>query len=79
MNFKVMDKAAKLKEIEKTFGDGQIDRLDGITVSYPDWWFNVRPSNTEPLLRMNLEAADPAAVKARLADLTKILGTPVEH
>jgi phosphomannomutase len=39
-------------------GRGEQDRLDGLTVSGPDWWLNVRPSNTEPLLRLNVEAAD---------------------
>lgn len=47
---------AKMEELVKTFGDGQLDWLDGVSVSYDDWHFNVRPSNTEPLLRLNLEA-----------------------
>ena len=56
---------------------GQQDRLDGLTVSYEDAWFNVRPSNTEPYLRLNLEAT----TEPRLADLKRrlleILGSPV--
>ncbi len=56
INFEVEDKEAKLKEIEDAFKDGKIIRIDGITVEYDDWWFNVRLSNTEPLLRLNLEA-----------------------
>ena len=44
---------------------GEADELDGLTVSYPDWWFNLRPSNTEPLLRLNLEAASDAEVAAK--------------
>ena len=45
-----------MKELEKIFYDGNVSRLDGIKIEYGDWWFNVRPSNTEPLLRLNLEA-----------------------
>lgn len=55
INFKVADKDKKIKQIAERFKDGKIDFLDGITVEYKDWWFNVRKSNTEPLLRLNLE------------------------
>ena len=44
-------------------------RTDGLTVDCGDWWFNLRPSNTEPLLRLNLEAADTDAVSARVAEV----------
>ena len=59
INSKVSDVAAKLQEIERTYAGAEIDHLDGVTVQFPDWWFNVRPSNTEPLLRLNVEADDP--------------------
>jgi phosphomannomutase len=52
--------AAKLDAIAKKYADGRQERLDGLSVEYPDWHFNVRPSNTEPLLRLNLEATTPA-------------------
>ncbi|HWZ65673.1 MAG TPA: phosphomannomutase/phosphoglucomutase [Patescibacteria group bacterium] len=55
-NFTVDDKAAVIAELTKAFGDGEQDTLDGLTVNYPTAWFNVRPSNTEPLLRLNVEA-----------------------
>ena len=45
-------------------GRGEQDRLDGLTVNGPDWWINVRPSNTEPLLRLNVEAAGEAEMVA---------------
>ena len=45
-----------MKEIEERYWDGQVSQLDGISVDYDDWHFNVRPSNTEPLLRLNLES-----------------------
>ncbi len=46
----------KLRELEERYADGRIDKLDGVSVDYDDWHFNVRPSNTEPLLRLNLES-----------------------
>jgi phosphomannomutase len=58
INSTVQDVQGKLRAIEDHFGKGaqSIDKLDGITIDYGDWWFNVRPSNTEPLLRLNVEA-----------------------
>jgi len=55
INTHVDDVAGKLRAIEAHYADAQVDRLDGVTISYPDWWMNVRPSNTEPLLRLNVE------------------------
>ena len=56
VNTPVADTARKLEELEERYADGRITHLDGISVEYDDWHFNVRPSNTEPLLRLNLEA-----------------------
>jgi phosphomannomutase len=58
INFEVDNKKTTMKQIEKQFKAKakSIDWLDGITAWFPDWWFNVRPSNTEPLLRLNIEA-----------------------
>src|SRR4051794_7494688 len=56
INSEVADPAAKMREIEERYGDGEITKLDGVSVDYDDWHFNVRPSNTEPLLRLNLES-----------------------
>ncbi|RME75022.1 MAG: phosphomannomutase/phosphoglucomutase [Chloroflexi bacterium] len=50
------DPKAKMQELAQKFSDGKVEWLDGVSVTYPDWHFNVRPSNTEPLLRLNLEA-----------------------
>ena len=55
----------KLAAIEARYGDATLATLDGVSVDYPDWHFNVRPSNTEPLLRLNLEAASPALMEAK--------------
>ncbi len=55
INTKVDDADAKMHAIEKHFADAKIDHLDGVTVQYEHWWLNVRKSNTEPLLRLNVE------------------------
>jgi len=56
INSRVADIPSKLKELEGAFPNSKIDKLDGVTIDCGDFWFNVRPSNTEPLLRLNLEA-----------------------
>jgi phosphomannomutase len=56
INSEVADQEAKMERIAARYSDGEQSRLDGISVDYPDWHFNVRPSNTEPLLRLNLES-----------------------
>jgi phosphomannomutase len=56
INSEVDDQEAKMAAIAERFSDGELTRLDGISIDYPDWHFNVRPSNTEPLLRLNLES-----------------------
>jgi phosphomannomutase len=61
INSEVEDQGATLEKVEEHYaqrGDPKIDHLDGLTVDYGDWWFNLRPSNTEPLLRLNVEAGD---------------------
>ncbi|HIG54098.1 MAG TPA: phosphomannomutase/phosphoglucomutase [Candidatus Latescibacteria bacterium] len=56
INSRVDDPLANIEALAERYGDGAIERIDGITISFDDWHFNVRPSNTEPLLRLNLEA-----------------------
>ncbi len=56
INSTVDDQQSKMSELEDRYSDGRVEHLDGISVDYDDWHFNVRPSNTEPLLRLNLEA-----------------------
>jgi phosphomannomutase len=65
INSEVSDQAATTEQIRAAFAGRPgltTDDLDGLTVSGPDWWFNVRPSNTEPLLRLNVEAGDEATL-----------------
>jgi phosphomannomutase len=56
INSEVHDQDAKMKELAERYSDGEVGWLDGVSVDYEDWHFNVRPSNTEPLLRLNLES-----------------------
>ena len=56
INSEVEDQKGKMDELVERYSDGEISRLDGISIDYDDWHFNVRPSNTEPLLRLNLES-----------------------
>jgi phosphomannomutase len=76
INFRVADKERMMRALAERFADGRHDWLDGITVDYDDWWFNVRPSNTEPLLRLNLEATTPAQLEQARARLLAVLGEP---
>lgn len=80
LNFVVEDKGKKTEEIIREFlpgsgrQSGKIDYLDGVTIEYDDWWFNLRPSNTEPLLRLNIEAKTNKQLKTARRKLEKILG-----
>jgi phosphomannomutase len=76
INFTVEDKAAKIAQLADRYADAEVDYLDGITVQYPSWWFNVRPSNTEPYLRLVLEAANDADLAAHRGELESLLGRP---
>ena len=77
-NFEVEDKDAKIEEIAEVFKDGEVDFVDGVTVQYDDWWFNVRKSNTEPLLRLNLEGMNQEAFEEGKRRVMKLLGEPVD-
>jgi phosphomannomutase len=62
-----------MDELARKYSDGQIDYLDGVTVAYKDWWFNCRPSNTEPLLRLNVEAKSKEQLDEKLAEIERQL------
>ena len=64
INTRVDDPAAVIERVAEAYPADAQDRLDGLTVDLGDWWFNLRPSNTEPLLRLNLEAPDAARCAA---------------
>ncbi len=72
-NFDVDDKQAMIGKVRAAFTEGKQDDLDGLTVAYPDRWFNVRASNTEPVLRLNAEAGTQEALDAMVAGVKEIL------
>lgn len=76
INFQVEDKDGKIRELAEAYKKAQVDYLDGITIDAGDWWANIRKSNTEPLLRLNLEANSPALLTEKLKELQKYLGEP---
>ncbi len=73
INSEVGDQQAVLNTLEKTYADADLDHLDGLTIGYPDWWCNVRASNTQPLLRLNVEAESAELLKEKTAELLKII------
>ena len=93
INFHIEDKDGALLNLRKEVAisvDAKVDELDGLTIDCFDqhgtkagvpggWWCNVRKSNTEPLLRLNLEAKDQKTLDAMLARISPMLGTKVDH
>lgn len=77
VNFQVEDKQGKMDELSRLFNEGKVDTLDGVTVDFKDWWFNCRPSNTEPFLRLNIEAKTQDLLAEKFGEIQKLLGEPV--
>jgi phosphomannomutase len=79
INIEIHGKDAVMAQVEKRFAEAgaRLDKLDGISVEFEDCWFNVRPSNTEPLLRVRLEAVSPEALERRTAELKGFLESVV--
>jgi phosphomannomutase len=73
INFRVDDPAAVIELVAESYPPATQDRLDGLTVDLGEWWFNLRASNTEPLLRLNLEAADRDACDAHVAEVRALI------
>ncbi|KAB8145050.1 phosphomannomutase/phosphoglucomutase [Chloroflexia bacterium SDU3-3] len=74
INSRVSDSKAKMEELAQRYSDGKIEHMDGVSVSYPTWHFNVRGSNTEPLLRLNMESiASPAEMEEKRDELLAII------
>lgn len=74
INSTINDPSGKIKEIEKKYSDGKIDHLDGVSIEYPDWRFNLRMSNTEPILRLNVESrGDERLMRQKTDELLKII------
>ena len=74
INTRVADPHAAIEDVAAAFAGAHQDRLDGLTVEFDDWWFNLRPSNTEPLLRLNVEAANAASCAQHTAEVLALFG-----
>ncbi len=74
INIEIEDKQKALSLIATHYKEGKISRLDGVSVEFPDFWFNVRPSNTEPVLRIRLEGKDKTVVEKVKEELLSLLG-----
>jgi phosphomannomutase len=78
INSEVENQEVTLQEVEEHYakrGDPKIDHLDGLTVDYGNWWFNLRPSNTEPLLRLNVEASDRETLERERVELLALISS----
>lgn len=73
INFKVSNAAQIMEELKKKYTDGKLSDLDGIAVNYPNWRFSVRTSNTEPLMRLNVEALDKNLMEGKTDELIKLI------
>ena len=75
INRKVDDSKAILAALEEKYADGEQDKMDGLSVAYADWRFNVRTSNTEPVMRLNVETkGDKELLAAKTAEILEIIG-----
>jgi phosphomannomutase len=73
INSEVVDQEGRIEAVAGAFADGKQDRLDGLTVEYRDWWFNVRPSNTEALLRLNVEARTEELLEEKTREVLSVI------
>jgi len=73
VNFTVTDQEKTMNRVQERFSAGDVSRLDGLSIDFEDWWFNLRPSNTEPLVRLNLEADTEELMRERLTEIEGLL------
>jgi len=79
INFENEDKEGALAQLRDAYPNARADELDGLTLELPEWWCNVRMSNTEPLLRLNLEAKELKTLSAKVMEISPLLGRRVAH
>lgn len=77
INFEIKDKEGRVKELAARYSDGKILTIDGVRVDYDDWWFLVRPSNTEPVLRLVVEARTKKLLVEKKKELIRAIGAAV--
>jgi len=69
INLRIQDRTAALAALEQAYADASIDHLDGLSIDYPEWWFNARCSRTEPVLRVSAGATDPGQLEHHLQQI----------
>jgi phosphomannomutase len=69
----VADKDAILEKVKEKYSDGNVFELDGVSVEYKDWWFNLRKSNTEPVIRLNLEADTKELMEEKKKEVLELI------
>jgi phosphomannomutase len=79
INFKVENIPAKLTQIENKYSDAIISKLDGLSVDYPDWHFNVRPSANDPVMRLNLEAKSEVLLNEKFKEVSNLIGVAIDE
>jgi phosphomannomutase len=79
INFEVEDKELAIEDLKEAFPEAKVETIDGVTLDMGKWWLNVRPSNTEPLLRLNLEGPDRKTVDDMVIEVSQFLGRRVMH
>ena len=73
INFEIKDKEKVLEAVEQNYSDGKQDYLDGVTIEYENWWFNVRPSNTEPIVRLTIEAESKNLLTEKIKEISDLI------
>ena len=79
LNVTVRDKARALADARNRYRRApnvRVGAIDGVTIEFPDWWFNIRPSNTEPMVRLVIEADSEELLREKRAEIEKLLGSP---
>jgi len=73
INFEVKDKEGVFEKLKKKYQNGKLNLLDGVRIDFEDWWFNVRASNTEPVIRLNLEAKTRKLMEEKIEEVMKVI------
>ena len=73
INTEVADQEVVMRQVAAAYPPDRVDRLDGITVEFDDWWFNLRPSNTEPVIRLNVEASTQEQLDDKCAEVLALI------
>jgi phosphomannomutase len=76
MNFRAKDSVKKLKQLKSRYSDGRISKIDGLRIDFKDWWFLARASNTEPVLRLIVEAKTKELMEKKIKEISSLILRP---